>query len=265
MAQIPTPPASRHGSPLLEDELKELKIEQQQPTNQLQVLDELLERYLYLLDQHQKLQADLGARLSSGFISLAHANYTCPPGRRYGADYYDERMKATRRVKLQAGLDSTQEQNLTEKEEPAEKSTTSNGRFQHTFSIEPITIEQPEDQSETDDKSDSSSGDETAQARDDKNEVTGEISNRAVDSAAAAESSQAGAETDAKSKKAKKRFRSSDPIYWYGILVPLSLRSAQKSFTEAVEGQISELANVVVEMRTVEKQVQQVRSALGQA
>ena len=28
----------------------------------------------------------------------AHANYTSPPGRRYGADYYDERMKATRKV-----------------------------------------------------------------------------------------------------------------------------------------------------------------------
>lgn len=35
-----------------------------------------------------------------GFMALAHANYTCPPGRRYGADYYDERMKATRKLSV---------------------------------------------------------------------------------------------------------------------------------------------------------------------
>jgi len=33
-------------------------------------------------------------------MALAHANYTCPPGRRYGADYYDERMKATRKLSV---------------------------------------------------------------------------------------------------------------------------------------------------------------------
>ena len=31
----------------------------------LQSLDNLLERYLHLLDQHQKLQAELGSKLSS--------------------------------------------------------------------------------------------------------------------------------------------------------------------------------------------------------
>ncbi|RAH75539.1 uncharacterized protein BO66DRAFT_363465 [Aspergillus aculeatinus CBS 121060] len=262
MEQIPTPPASRHGSPSTEHGSNESKPEQQ--LDHLQMLDDLLERYLHLLDQHQRLQADLGARLSSGFISLAQANFTCSPGRRYGADYYDERMKATRRVNLQeaashpaSGADSTP------KEETLEK-TSSTGRFQHSFAIESVTVEQPEERSETDDENESSSMEDTANAEDDGTQDAEESTSQAAASGMAADTPPAEAETDTKSKKAKRRFRSSDPIYWYGILLPLSLRSAQKSFTEAVEGRVSELANVVVEMRTVEQQIKKVRSAIGQ-
>lgn len=60
----------------------------------------------------------------------------------------------------------------------------------------------------------------------------------------------------------KKKFRSLDPITWYGILVPPSLRRAQKSFTEGIEGPVPELASVVVEMRAVEREVERVRRTL---
>jgi hypothetical protein len=97
MAELPTPPASRQSSESPELHLKQSN-ETESSTKTLQLLDHSLERYLLLLDQHQKLQTNLAKELSSGFFSLAHANYTCPPGRRYGADYYDERMKAIRRM-----------------------------------------------------------------------------------------------------------------------------------------------------------------------
>lgn len=60
MAQIPTPPSSRDVSaePVLEKPRKTTE-------DQMKLLDTLLERYLYLLDQHQTLQADLGKQLSS--------------------------------------------------------------------------------------------------------------------------------------------------------------------------------------------------------
>jgi hypothetical protein len=64
-------------------------------------------------------------------------------------------------------------------------------------------------------------------------------------------------------KSTRKKFRSSDPIHWYGILVPLSLRNAQTSFTGAVETQVPELAGVVVEMRAVEDEISQLRKKLG--
>jgi hypothetical protein len=60
----------------------------------------------------------------------------------------------------------------------------------------------------------------------------------------------------------KERSRFSDPIHWYGILVSPSLRSAQKSFTEAVEQHLPKLASVVVEMQTVEREIERLRSQL---
>lgn len=62
--------------------------------------------------------------------------------------------------------------------------------------------------------------------------------------------------------KEGKKFRSLDPITWYGILVPPSLRSAQKSFAEGIDGQVPALASVVVEMRAMERDVERVRQAL---
>ena len=72
-------------------------------------------------------------------------------------------------------------------------------------------------------------------------------------------------ETTLKPKRPRKKFHSSDPITWYGILVPSSLRSTQKSFTEAVDNDIPELATVVAKMRAVEKEVDEVRSQLKSA
>lgn len=64
---------------------------------------------------------------------------------------------------------------------------------------------------------------------------------------------------DSKPSQPRKKFRSSDPLTWYGILVPPSLRSAQKSFTEAIEKQVPALASVVAEMQAVEKEVDRAR------
>ena len=63
MAQIPTPPASRHGSESPDTEYKQIPVVD--TSDLLQSLDTLLERYLHLLDRHQKLQAELATTLSS--------------------------------------------------------------------------------------------------------------------------------------------------------------------------------------------------------
>lgn len=69
--------------------------------------------------------------------------------------------------------------------------------------------------------------------------------------------------SDTKRKSAKQKPHTSDPIQWYGILVPPSLRSAQKSFTKAVESSLPELASVMVEMQSAEKEISRLRGELG--
>lgn len=66
-----------------------------------------------------------------------------------------------------------------------------------------------------------------------------------------------------KREPAKRKPHISDPIKWYGILVPPSLRSAQKSFTKAVESSLPELASVTVEMQVAEEEISRLRCELG--
>ena len=63
-------------------------------------LDDLLERYLHLIENYQKLRRDLSMHLSNGFMSLAQANFSSPNRAHYGQDYYDQRMQASTLVSL---------------------------------------------------------------------------------------------------------------------------------------------------------------------
>lgn len=69
--------------------------------------------------------------------------------------------------------------------------------------------------------------------------------------------------TSEAAKTTSKKFRSNDPIHWYGILVSPSLRTAQKSFTDAIQNQIPELAGTIVEMRALEERIRRIRTELG--
>ncbi|KAJ5819820.1 hypothetical protein N7474_005411 [Penicillium riverlandense] len=249
MAQIPTPPASRSAS--------ESPNESQKPetasSELLQSLDTLLEKYLHLLDRQQELQSGLAKQLSSGFLALAHANYTCPPGRRYGADYYDERMKATRKIAVRMGKHTEAES----KEDSTQDSPDSwnCSELNYNFSLEGAPSPPPES-STKEKKADSVAAEESEDA-------SSSHPDTATASSTEDEHSSNSETAVPAPKSARKKFRSSDPIHWYGILTPLSLRNAQTSFTGAVETQVPGLAAVVVEMRAVEDEISQLRKKLG--
>jgi coiled-coil domain-containing protein 115 len=69
-------------------------------------------------------------------------------------------------------------------------------------------------------------------------------------------------ETGDKKQPKKKHVRCGDPLSWYGVLVPQSLRSAQKSFTTVIEG-FPELVSVVYEMRILEREIGGLRERLS--
>ncbi|KAJ5639740.1 uncharacterized protein N7484_007602 [Penicillium longicatenatum] len=247
MPQIPTPPASRPGSEAPEVEVKSAETPAAS-ADLLQSLDTLLEQYLHLLDRQQELQSGLAKQLSSGFLALAHANYTCPPGRRYGADYYDERMKATRKIAIQRAPEEDGSTNSTE------ASSAQSNEYEYQFNIEYTPSRAPEAQVGTKEELQSEDSDSEKTSQLDTPGAGAESDSPVEDSAPA--------KCSVKSKAAKKS-RPSDPLYWFGILVPPSLRNAQKSFTDGIQNEVPALAAVVVEMRGLEDQIKRLRTELG--
>ncbi|KAL2860235.1 hypothetical protein BJX68DRAFT_261198 [Aspergillus pseudodeflectus] len=251
MAQLATPPASRQPSEAPDSD---------PATDLVRSLDTLLERYLELLDKHQKLQGELASRFSSGFLSLAQANYTCPPGRRYGADYYDERMKATKRVLLQPPPAGEQDYIIERGELPDTAAST-----KQIFSIVSPSNSDANEKSGLSDQNELPVPNNEPEAESKLPGVDNDTGcrNTVEDAKDLPGPVKPVAETDSKPNSQKKGSHASNPMRWFGILVPPSLRNAQKSFTEAIECKMPELASIVVEMQAAERKILRLREELG--
>ncbi|EFR02561.1 hypothetical protein MGYG_05557 [Nannizzia gypsea CBS 118893] len=195
----------------------------------VKAIDDLLERYLRLLDEQQQLQEAIGKQFANGFFSLARANHSCPPGRRYGEDYYDERMKATRQVEITMTATADRLKASPDVSTPAFKT---------------VTIETKPDPNSDKDAEEEEAGTDTPST----------------------DENQAQTQTQPETKEAKTKRKGSsspNPLHWFGILVPPPLRNAQEAFVGAVAGPIPTLAGVVSEMREVERKVEGLRQLLG--
>ncbi|KAJ6032325.1 hypothetical protein N7540_003057 [Penicillium herquei] len=216
--------------------MNSVELEVTASTELLQSLDTLLERYLHLLDRQQQMQSELAKEMSSGFLSLAHANYLCPPGRRYGADYYDERMKTNQRISI--------------REAPE------NDEVEYQFLLDYTTQHLPDKSTETRLESPTSKVPQNEAVAQIELHTPGNDCDPPVDNLNVPKSSLE------EKKDPPKKFQSDDPIYWYGVLVPSSLRTAQKAFTEGIRLQVPELAAVTVEMRALEQKIRHLRTKL---
>ncbi|KAH7079300.1 hypothetical protein BKA63DRAFT_563941 [Paraphoma chrysanthemicola] len=175
-------------------------------------LDQLLEKYLHTLDEYQKAREQLSKQLSSGYLSLAQANFQNRSTTHYGQDSYDERMQATRWVNVRGDEDESATERI-------------------LFSIA----------SQGDVVADSK---ETNSTQTEKEEETDSNAN------------------DAKSSTEQSAAKARDPLRWFGILVPPALRSAQSTFTAAVEGPIPDLATIARDLRNQEIEIGRVRKQI---
>ncbi|KAM0243013.1 hypothetical protein ACHAP5_006974 [Fusarium lateritium] len=95
-----------------------------------QHIDELLQRYLGLLDEYTQLRQSLSQLQSGIYQNIARANFSGERGMRYGQDHFDERMQATRILTIEQNEENGQvfaivdapeeEQEAEEKEEKNE-------------------------------------------------------------------------------------------------------------------------------------------------
>ncbi|KAI9819154.1 MAG: hypothetical protein M1827_007310 [Pycnora praestabilis] len=182
-----------------------------------QRLDELLEKYLNLLDEYQQLRSKLASRLSSGYISLAQANFLSPNRIRYGQDFYDERMQASRRFSII----------------PSPSHGAQGARTNVVTIID-------------------AHHHESSIAADMDSEESPDLRSSVETEGVVKE----------KSEKAPASHLSQDPLRWFGILVPPSLRSAQADFNEVVEDSIPKLVLVTQKLAPLENEIYGIREKL---
>lgn len=53
-----------------------------------------------------------------------------------------------------------------------------------------------------------------------------------------------------------------DPIRWFGILLPQALRNTQRSFADAVEGPVVNLVTLTTELRSLEIEIGRLRKQI---
>jgi len=220
-------------------------------------LDQLLESYLQLLDTYTTLRDQLSKDLSAGFFALASANRNSSlgPGRRYGEEGYDQRMKALRTVQIgqntrafhssqgakeEQKIDTEEATQVTEEASteghPAETPSPSDLETQHGGV--PFKTESQESHKQNDSKSISSSN---------PTHNTSHLPpcyNYTI-------------HTTTPPLPAK------DPLKWYGILVPPPLRQCQTHFQHVVSSSIPDLLSTTSEMQHLEEQIWGLRRELG--
>ncbi|KAK7731342.1 hypothetical protein SLS57_001278 [Botryosphaeria dothidea] len=258
---LPTPRATPEVDEKIAVEETRVKLEA--------ALDELLKRYLLLLDQYTQARQQLSSDLSSvgsaplvhdperemanlnqqSYISLAQANFNASNRVRYGQDFYDERMQALRRVTVEE-KESTPIRTIRLVDPPAESTDKKKTASSKAKSAEEYKSEETTD---------------TVSASIAKLAINTEIDTQS--SSAEKLAPDAGKEKKDKadnkeSKEGSQKARPDDPIRWFGILVPPALRSAQSTFVKTVEGPVPKLVNLAAEMRELEIEIGRTRKAI---
>jgi hypothetical protein len=212
-----------------EDELHQLNLK----------LDDLFERYLNLLDQYQAARLELSTQLSSvcvlhllDLVSLADfgrassrwLKQTLPRIRGYDM----ERTTMMSGCKRQGGCEFYHLSTLNFSPSTSSIFLTNIRTIEETKDgLEKFTILSPvsQDDSEAEEDDESTSADKKEAKEDDESKPV-------------------------------------DPIRWYGVLVPPTLRTAQSQFVSAVEGPIPRVINLSKELRNLEIDIGRTRKTM---
>ncbi|TIA13645.1 hypothetical protein D6C80_06173 [Aureobasidium pullulans] len=210
-------------------------------------LDALWEKHLTLLDSYHQAQQQLARHFSSGFFDLAQATFKSTSRVRYGQEYYDDRMQATRR--FEASTNDNDVPCLALKADDTSPSTdTSN---EHSTKSGEKSSDKEAKKKKTEEPEQQPTPPSTPPGDPDEEEPSKE------------QEEQDTSKTTSHQDKAQKKPR--DPLHWYGILVPPALRASQKSFISAVESPLIEAANSAQALRLVAVEIRKLRKDIKKA
>jgi hypothetical protein len=199
-------------------------------------LDALWEKHLVLLDSYHQAQQQIARYFSTGFFDLAQATFKSTTRVRYGQEYYDDRMQATTRFEASVDKQDTPRLALIVNDTPSSSTKPANK--------DPTSTEKPPDSNtETSDQGQEAKSEE--QGSENKSEEQGS-ENKSEDK-----------------EKAHNKVR--DPLHWYGILVPPSLRSSQKSFISAIHNPVIDAANSAQALHRIDMDIRKLRKEIKKA
>lgn len=214
------------------------------PQNHDQIIDALLERYLHLIDDYSRLREDHSRLQSSVFQHIARANFGAERGTWYGRDYYDERMQAASTVSVSVA---------------AASGGGGGGAGSHHQGVVGdallpcfSTVRRRRDGSRQR-KQDEATQTTTAPEGTKEN--------------VAEPSSPCSLEKPAVNEEPEKQESPApvDPIRWFGLMAPMSLRQAQAQSIRAVDEIVPRLATIAAEMAEVEIEVRRARKRRAKA
>ncbi|KAK3049006.1 hypothetical protein LTR09_009660 [Extremus antarcticus] len=207
-------------------------------------LDSLWTSYLQYLDAYTTAQTLLQKHMSGGFLSLARANFNARDGvTRYGKDFYHDRAVPSRRAVISATTDQGRETMKAEmvsweaepEDVPTEGVDGDAGAEEAKQQPSPPATPEPE--------SKESSGPKSSNGRTTEDTAPSEKPS---------------------TPKAKVPL-ASDPLRWFGILIPQQLRSAQASFRTATDEAVIDAVNASRSMRECEVDIRKLRKEIKRA
>ncbi|KAF9311879.1 hypothetical protein BG003_006865 [Podila horticola] len=219
-------------------------------------LDSLVMQYMNLVDEHLAIHNRISAKFQEGRELISQAKYIMGP-KNVSADCYDNRMKAIRGVAMYTPTEITildlaaERKRLAKEEEEVEQKK--KDLQEGTGKLNDVEI------SSRSDEAPSSSGGLRRRGggmTSSRSEDSSKVPNR--DSSIS--DSKSLSESDAlTSVPKKKKERNTDPLLWFGVFVPGSLRSAQSVFQNSLQD-IVELTVIRQKLLQLELDIEQLQA-----
>ncbi|KAK3340171.1 hypothetical protein B0H65DRAFT_251289 [Neurospora tetraspora] len=245
-------------------------------------IDALLTRYLHLLDEYTTLRSSLSSLQAGMYQSLARANFAAERGVRYGKEYFDERMVASRRVRVGGAGKGDKEDERGGGGEDEEKAMVEFRVVKVDEEGNEVVVKEKEEEVDVDvdvdvnakkqnnknakegetGKKEETDAEEVVVGKEAEEDVTQRADTTTTTSPDKASGTPSNPNDDSDTPEDKankiKKIRN-DPLRWFGLLTPLPLRQAQTQAIQAVEQIIPRLVTVNAEMAQVEIEVRRAR------
>ncbi|KAF9929186.1 hypothetical protein FBU30_001799 [Linnemannia zychae] len=235
-----------------------------------QDLDDLMLEYISLVNQHLVARTNISTRFQQGRELISQAKYIMGP-KNVSADCYDHRMKALRGVRIEDSTAAVEIRDLraedlerqrfqkAQEEEEAKKEEEQGGHSRQASGTRGN--DQDQQSSQMGLRRRGGGGGKTSvdsgeiNMNNDKRPL---LPSASVAGMATTESLGTGEEMSKTVKKKKER--NPDPLLWFGVFVPVSLRNAQSIFQQGLQD-VVEMAMIQHKLIELEKKAVTLREA----